>query len=97
MVAGPRGAWRGFVVVEAREDVGAVRYEHPAQGMWARIVDASGPYPKPVLINQLQNIVRMLNQADQRVGKDAYERFADLDKELATLKAEADRLAGPTP
>jgi hypothetical protein len=47
-----------------------------------------------VLINQLQNIVRMLNQADQKVGKDAYERFADVEKELAALKAEADRIAG---
>jgi hypothetical protein len=57
-------------------------------------VDAAPPYPKPVLINQLQNILRMLNQADQKVGKDAYERFADLEKELAALKAEADKIAG---
>jgi hypothetical protein len=76
------------------EDVGTMKYQHPAQSIWARIVDASGPYPKPVLINQLQNIARMLNQADQKVGKDAYERFADLEKELAALKAEADKIAG---
>jgi hypothetical protein len=76
------------------EDIGTVKYQHPAQSIWARIVDAAPPYPKPVLINQLQNIVRMLNQADQKVGKDAYERFADLEKELAALKAEADRVAG---
>jgi hypothetical protein len=76
------------------EDVGTVKYQHPAQSIWARIVDASGPYPKPVLINQLQNIARMLNQADQKVGKDAYERFADLEKELAALRAEADKIAG---
>jgi hypothetical protein len=76
------------------EDVKTVKYQHPAQGVWARIVDAAGPYPKPVLLNQLQNIVRMLNQADQKVGKDAYERFADLEKELAGLKAEADKIAG---
>jgi hypothetical protein len=76
------------------EDVGTVKYAHPAQGIWARIVDAAGPYPKPVLINQLQNILRMLNQADQKVGKDAYERFADLEKELAALRAEADKAVG---
>jgi hypothetical protein len=76
------------------EDVGTVKYQHPAQSLWARLVDAAPPYPKPVLINQLQNIVRMLNQADQKVGKDAYERFADLEKELAALKAEADKIAG---
>jgi photosystem II stability/assembly factor-like uncharacterized protein len=76
------------------EDVGTMKYQHPAQSIWARIVDASGPYPKPMLINQLQNIARMLNQADQKVGKDAYERFADLEKELAAVKTEADRIAG---
>lgn len=76
------------------EDVGVVRYQHPAQRIWARIVDASGPYPKPVLVAQLQNIARMLTQADQKVGKDAYERFADLEKELAALKAEADKVTG---
>jgi photosystem II stability/assembly factor-like uncharacterized protein len=76
------------------EDVGTMKYEHPAQSIWARIVDASGPYPKPMLINQFQNIARMLNQADQKVGKDAYERFADLEKELTALKVEADKIAG---
>jgi photosystem II stability/assembly factor-like uncharacterized protein len=76
------------------EDVLNVKYQHPAQGLWARIVDAAGPYPKPVLINQLQNIVRMLNQADQKVGKDAYERFADLEKEFAAIKLEAEKIAG---
>lgn len=76
------------------EDVGTVKYAHPAQSIWARIVDAAGPYPKPVLINQFQNIGRMLSQADQKVGRDAYERFADLEKELAALKAEADKVAG---
>ncbi|MGH9346196.1 MAG: hypothetical protein ACRD26_02910, partial [Vicinamibacterales bacterium] len=76
------------------EDVNLVTYQHPAQRIWARIVDAAAPYPKPVLINQFQNIVRMLNQADQKVGKDAYERFADLEKELAALKVEADKVVG---
>jgi len=78
------------------EDVLTVKYEHPAQRLWARIIDAGGPYPKPVLINQFQNIVRMLNQADQKVGKDAYERFADLEKELAGIKAEADKIGATT-
>ncbi len=78
------------------EDVLTVKYQHPAQGLYARIVDAPGPYPRPVLINQLQNILRMLNQADQKVGKDAYERFADLGKELTALKGEADKVTGAT-
>ena len=78
------------------EDVLTVKYQHPAQRLWARLIDASGAYPKPVLINQYQNIVRMLSQADQKVGKDAYERFADLEKELAAIKAEADKIGAAT-
>ena len=78
------------------EDVLTVKYQHPAQGLWARLVEAGGPYPKPVLISQFQNIMRMLSQADQKVGKDAYERFADLEKELAAIKAEADKIGAST-
>jgi photosystem II stability/assembly factor-like uncharacterized protein len=76
------------------EDVGTVRYANPLQGLWAKLADAAGPYPKPVLINQLSNIARMLGQADQKVGKDAYERFNDVQKELAAIRADADRVMG---
>jgi photosystem II stability/assembly factor-like uncharacterized protein len=76
------------------EDVNTVPYASPLQKIWAQIVDAQGPYPKPVLINQLQNISRMLGQADQKVGKEAYKRFDDLVKDLIVLKAETDKVAG---
>jgi hypothetical protein len=46
------------------------------------------------LINQLQNISRLLGQADQKVGKEAYKRFDDLVKDLIALKAETDKVAG---
>ena len=41
-----------------------------------------------MLISQLQNVQRMVGQADQKVGKDAYDRFGDLQTELARLQAE---------
>jgi photosystem II stability/assembly factor-like uncharacterized protein len=53
-----------------------------------RVNTAGGPYPQPMLIDQFSNVLRMTSQADQRVGRDALERFADLEKELSAVEAE---------
>ena len=71
-----------------------LRYAHPLQALWARLVTASGPYPQPMLIDQVSNIARMIGGADQRPGKDALERYNDVTKELAAIQAEVDKLAG---
>jgi hypothetical protein len=36
----------------------------------------------------------MVTQADQKIGKDAYDRFGDLQKELARIEAEVKKIAG---
>jgi hypothetical protein len=41
-----------------------------------------------MLVSQLNNVQRMINQADQKIGKDAFDRFADLQDELAKAQAE---------
>jgi hypothetical protein len=46
-----------------------------------------GAYPQPMLLSQLNNVQRMVGNADQRLGKDAVDRLDDLAKELAALKA----------
>jgi hypothetical protein len=51
-----------------------------------RLVTASGAYPQPMLIDQLQNILRMTSRADQRIGRDAAARFDDLSAELAEIE-----------
>ena len=58
----------------------------------AKIQTAGGAYPQPMLIDQFANVSRMLGQADQKPGRDAYERFNDLVKELEAVKAEASRV-----
>ena len=55
----------------------------------AKMQTAGGFYPQPMLIDQFGQIARMLSQADQKPGRDAYERFNDLVKELELVKAEA--------
>jgi hypothetical protein len=63
------------------------KYAHPLQGLWARVVDLPGIYPQPMLISQFNNIARMVGQADQKIGKDAVDRFNDLLKELQAVQA----------
>jgi photosystem II stability/assembly factor-like uncharacterized protein len=60
------------------------------QGVSERFVTKSGPYEDQMFIDQLSNVGRVVGQADQKVGASAYERFNELMKEWATLKAEAE-------
>jgi len=62
--------------------------------LWDRVVTAGGPYPQPMLIDQFSNIARMIGQADQKVGKDAFVRYDDLMKEMTDIKAALDRITG---
>jgi hypothetical protein len=65
-----------------------IKFVHPLQALWARVADQTGIYPQPMLISQLQNVSRMVGQADQKIGKDAVDRFNDLLKELQAVQAE---------
>lgn len=59
----------------------------------ARLETAGGFYPQPMLIDQFAAVARMLSQADQKPGRDAYERFHDLVLELEAVKADAAKAA----
>jgi photosystem II stability/assembly factor-like uncharacterized protein len=56
----------------------------------ARLVTKSGPYEDQMFIDQMSNVGREIGQADQKVGASAYERFTQLTKEWASIKAEAE-------
>jgi hypothetical protein len=60
------------------------------QSISEKLVTKSGPYEDQMFIDQMANVAREINQADQKVGASAYERFTDLVKEWAPLKAEAE-------
>jgi hypothetical protein len=59
------------------------------QSVWDRLVTRSGPYEDQMFIDQVANVNREINQADQKVGASAYERYNDLMKEWTALKADA--------
>jgi photosystem II stability/assembly factor-like uncharacterized protein len=62
------------------------------QALIDRVVTADVVYPQPMLADQLSNLARMIGQADQKVGRDAFIRFDDLMRELAAVKADAVKL-----
>lgn len=57
------------------------------------LVTAPEPsYPQPMLIAQIQYLYSMITSADQRPGKDAYDRYAELRAEFDQRLRELDRL-----
>ena len=61
------------------------------QAAYARLVTKTGPYEDQMFIDQLSNVAREVGQADQKVGASAYERLSDLQKEWASIKADAEK------
>lgn len=68
-------------------------YDHPLRALYAKVVTTPGIYTQGMLIDQLQNVQRMITQADQKVGKDAYDRYNDLVKEMASIEAQLKKLS----
>ena len=73
---------------------GSTKYDHPLRELYAKVVTTPGIYTQGMLVDQLGNVQRMITQADQKVGKDAYDRYADLVKELAALEAQFKKIGG---
>jgi photosystem II stability/assembly factor-like uncharacterized protein len=73
-----------------RQSLDAQRGDRNAlQSLLDRLVTKSGPYEDQMFIDQLSNVGREIGQADQKVGASAYERYTDLMKEWASIKADA--------
>jgi len=62
--------------------------------LYYKFQNRPGPYPANMFIAQIQNVTAELSRADQRVGASAYERYNELVKGLATLKAEVEKTVG---
>lgn len=60
-----------------------------AAALHAQLVTAGGNYPQPMLVDQLANVWRMANQADQPPGRDAVLRLDDLTLALTALEKQA--------
>lgn len=76
------------------ERVADIRYSHPLQRLWARVVTAPGTYEQGMLIDQLANIARAEGGADQTVGAESRRRLDDLVGEMKDIEGELEKIAG---
>ncbi|MBP7570559.1 MAG: hypothetical protein KBA95_10920 [Acidobacteria bacterium] len=53
-----------------------------------QLVTAGGPYPQPMLLDQLAGLGRMAGSADMKVGRSAFEYLEELNARLAVLEAD---------
>ena len=53
-----------------------------------QLATAGGRYPQPKLVDQINYLSRMLDRADQRPGRDAYDRYKELSQSLAKCIAD---------
>jgi hypothetical protein len=65
------------------------------QAIAAKLLTEPVRYGKPGLQAHITYLAGMTNGADQKVGRDAMERYEVLRKELDAVLAEVDRVLGP--
>jgi hypothetical protein len=91
------------VVMRVRDAQGRLKGATGADAEKAKAIDAIAGklltepvrYSKPGLQAHISYLAGMTTRADQAVGRDAVERYAVLEKELAAIKAQIDKLLGP--
>ena len=76
--------------VRVRTARDAKRGDAKLQSIFERLTTKSGPYEDQMFVDQLSNVNREINDADQKVGASAFERFNQLMKEWTVLKADAE-------
>ncbi len=58
------------------------------------LVTREGAYEQPMLVDQINYLRQQLDQADQRPGRDLYERFEELKKEWANVNSQYGAVGG---
>ncbi|MGA9239756.1 WD40/YVTN/BNR-like repeat-containing protein [Robiginitalea sp.] len=59
------------------------------EGVLSQVQTEEGIYMQPMLADQWRYLYSMMNQADQLPGRDAQQRFSELEAELQRLKSKA--------
>jgi hypothetical protein len=55
------------------------------------MVTATAIYPRPMLLDQIGTLAGILDRADQKPGRDAYERLAELTTRLDRIDKDVER------
>jgi hypothetical protein len=67
------------------------------EALAARLLTEPVRYGKPGLQAHITYLAGMTTRGDQKIGRDAVERYAVLRKDLDEVKAELDKVIGPLP
>ena len=74
--------------------VRAARQTPAVKELASQLITPPIRYSKPELQTHITYLYQMTNMSDQKIGRDAIERYRELRKELDERKAEADQLLG---
>ncbi len=69
-----------------------IRMKEQLDQVYYKLVTPPGTYMQPMLSSQTGYLSSMIGRADQRPGKDAYDRFEELKRRFEAIKAEFNEL-----
>ena len=81
---------------KVREAIGKSPNDQRLIALAGKLLTEPVRYGKPGLQAHITYLASMTSNVDQKIGRDAIERYQVLKKELDTLRAEADRILGST-
>jgi hypothetical protein len=84
------------LVTKVREAIGKSPNDQRLLALAGKLLTEPVRYGKPGLQAHITYLAGMTSNVDQKIGRDAVERYQVLKKELDTLRAEADRILGST-
>jgi hypothetical protein len=84
------------LVTRVREAIGKSPNDARIIALAPKLLTEPVRYGKPGLQAHITYLASMTSNIDQKIGRDAIERYQVLKKELDTVRAEADRILGGT-
>ncbi len=84
------------LVTKVREAIGKSPNDPRLIALTGKLLPEPVRYGKPGLQAHITYLAGMTSNVDQKIGRDAVERYQVLKKELDNLRAEADRILGTT-
>lgn len=74
-------------LLEKQKDDSLQKEDNKLEILEKQLITEDGTYMTPMLIDQISYLASMLDRADQVPGKDAYQRYEELQKELHDIQA----------
>ena len=84
------------LATRVREAIGKTPNDQRIIALAGKLLNEPVRYGKPGLQTHITYLASMTSTVDQKIGRDAVERYQVLKKEFDTLRAEADRILGAT-